>query len=366
MEHTFHLYWRREHGSDSGTPLSLEQLDPVIQPRVAELADEIEQELMPPAAGRFIEPIEIHLPFLDLREWKRRSETLRALKLVREGRVIRYVPSGPSAVFRDFVADLVGGHDAWIDSPVERHRDYFRTWRAVSVAVQEFLRRKAMEIYFRDIAAYEDRAAAWPLLVYHALRPCRGVAETEFTYDIADAAVLDEALKLMQSPLRHLLATACARLAEEGRAELSRRYAPIWHEDVVRTVRAKPRRLLAVLGDEAMLVDAVVTLGASKNLGLVKPFTRRVMTTLQSFYDCDMRELAIPLMEEATRALEQTHAERRRRRTKAARRAKSAAPRKKPATSRRRALPLPLEETDRPCAAADTYGRYMPESEVFL
>lgn len=372
MENIFHLYWRRENGCDAGTPVSLQELDPILQPRLRELADEVAQELAPPAAPEFIEPLELHLPFLDLREWRRRSETLRALELVREGRAIRYVPANASAAFRDVVADLVGGHAAWKHAPVERQRYYFRTWRGVSVAVQEFLRRKAVEIYFRDLDAYEDRAAAWPLLVYRTLRPCHGVPETEFTYDIADVAVLDEALKLMQRPLRDLLETARVRLAEAGRAELSRRYAPIWHEDVVRAVRANPRRLLATLGDEAMLVDAIITLGASKDLSLVKPFTRRVMTTLRSFYDCDMRELAVPLMEEVTRALDEAQAKRR---TRAASREdacsenasqeKSVAPRNRPATSRR-VLSLPLEETDPSFAAADTYGRYMPENEVFL
>ncbi len=369
MENIFHLYWRRENGCDAGTPVSLQELDPLLQPRVAELAQEFAQELAPPAAPEFVPPMELHLPFLDLREWRRRSEMLRTLELVREGRAIRYVPTNASAVFRDSVADLVGGHHAWTGAPVERQRYYFRTWRGVSVAIQEFLRRKALEIYFRDIDAYEDRAAAWPLLVYHALRPCHGVPETEFTYDIADIGMLDEALKLMQRPLRDLLETARVRLAEAGRAELSRRYAPIWHEDVVRAVRAKPRRLLAVLGDEAMLVDAVITLGASKNLSLVKPFTRRIMTTLRSFYDCDMRELAIPLMEEVTRALEEAHISRPNRNAQSALgatlAAKSAAPRKHAVTSRR-VLSLPLEETDQSFSAVNTYGRYMPENEVFL
>ena len=159
MEHTFHLYWRREHDCDAGTPLALSELDPALQPRVAELADEMAQELLPPAAPEFIQPMEIHLPFLDIREWRRRSEILRSLHLQREGRVIQCVPTNSSATFRDYVADLVGGHAAWTGAPVERQRFYFRTWRCVSVAVQRFLRRKALEIYFRDLKAYEDRLA---------------------------------------------------------------------------------------------------------------------------------------------------------------------------------------------------------------
>jgi hypothetical protein len=313
------------------------------------------------------QPIEIHLPFLDLREWRRRSEVLRALKLTCEGRLIRHVAANATVAFRDVVADTVGGHPAWTGAPVERQRNYFRTWRSVSVALQEMLRRKSLEIYFRDISAYEDRAAAWPLLVYHALRPSRGVPETEFTYDIGDVAVLDEALKLMQRPMRDLLEAARVRLLAADRPELSRRYAPIWHEDVVRAVRAKPRRLLALLGDEAMLIDAFITLGASKDLAQVKPFTRRIMTTLRSFYDCDMRELAEPLLEEATRALDQARIEACQNHVRQNQAQKS---RPRPTASRRplslRALSLPQEESDRSFSALDTSGHCTPESAISL
>ena len=130
--------------------------------------------------------------------------------------------------------------------------------------------------------------------------------ETEFTYDVANPEMLMESLRMIRRPLQDVLAGMERRVAESGRAELSRRYAPVWDEDIVRAVLERPRRLLAVLGDEAALVDAVITLGGARNLGLVKPFVRQVMATLRSFYDCDMRELAAPVLEEATRALGRT------------------------------------------------------------
>ena len=48
----------------------------------------------------------------------------------------------------------------------------------------------------------------------------------------------------------------------------------------------------------------MITLGTGRDLGVVKPFVRRVMTTLRSFYDRDLRGLAPVLVEQATRALE--------------------------------------------------------------
>ena len=308
MARKFHLYWRRETGCDAGTPVGLEDLDPVIRSRVGELAEKVVV-----GDGEFVEkvvvgdgPIAVHLPFLDRREWRRRVESLRVLTLVREGSVIRHVPSNAAAALRDQAAELIGAHPVWLAAPPERARSYFRVWRNVSVALQEYLRRAVPEVYFRDAARVENRRIAWPLLVYQAMRPCRGIGETEFTYDVANPEMLLESLRMIRRPLQDVLAGMERRVAESGRPELSRRYAPVWDEDIVRAVLERPRRLLAVLGDEAALVDAVITLGGARNLGLVKPFVRQVMATLRSFYDCDMRELAAPMLEEATRALERT------------------------------------------------------------
>ena len=165
MTRKFRLYWRRETGCDAGTPVGLEDLDPVIRSRVGELAEKV-----PVNDG----PIAVHLPFLDRREWRRRAESLRVLTLVREGPVIRHVPSNAAAALRDHAAEMIGAHPAWLAAPSERARSYFRVWRNVSVALQEYLRRAVPEVYFRDSARLENRKVAWPLLVYQAMRPCRG------------------------------------------------------------------------------------------------------------------------------------------------------------------------------------------------
>ena len=381
MAHKFRLYWRRETGCDAGTPVGPEDLDAAIRSRVLELASQhfSSQDISgqdrsgeEPARGAatVAGPITIRLPFLDRREWRRRSEYLRTVTLVREGSVIRHVPANAAAALRDQAAEAVGAHPVWLAAPPERAPGYFRVWRNVSVALQDYLRRAVPDIYFRDPARYEDRRVAWPLLVYQALRPCRGMPATEFTYDVANPETLDEAMRMIGRSLREILGEAQRRLAESGRAELSRRYAPMWQEDIVRAVQQSPRRLLAVLGDEAALVDAVITLGAARNLGMVKPFVRQTMTTLRSFYDCDLRELAAPLLVEATGALERTMKERAGDRVE--RRNRPISPRApflvtsqrvaSPATSRLATSRSPRAATDRSCAARDTSGRCTPGS----
>src|ERR1043165_7867240 len=119
-------------------------------------------------------------------------------------------------------------------APHECHPAYFRTWQAVSLAVQNALRCWVPDHYFRDPARYEDRDAAFPLLVYAASRPCRGRASTEFTYDVADEEVLPRALYQIGASLQSILKTIERRLYDCGRPALARRYAPRWHQDVVR------------------------------------------------------------------------------------------------------------------------------------
>jgi hypothetical protein len=292
MTKRFHMYWLRESGCDVGTPLDAADLDAVIRGRVLELA------------GGDDRPLDLYLPFLDSRESRRRTEALRSITLVREGDTIRSVPPTGAATLRDSAALLLATHPAWTGAPDERHPAYFPTWRAVSLAVQQALRCWIPETYFRDPARYEDRPAAFPLLVYAASRPCLGRPRTEFTYDVADTEVLPRALHQIGASLQSVLQTVERSLYDGGRPALARRYAPRWHQDVLRAVQRKPRPLLSLLGDEAAVVNALVGLGSGRKMQGVKPFARSASMALRTMYGEDLRPLSLRLMEEATRALE--------------------------------------------------------------
>jgi hypothetical protein len=289
-----HLYWLRESGCDLGTPLRIADLDPVIQQKVAALA-----------AGD-AGPLTLQLPFFDRRESRRRAEILRGLKLVREGDVIRSVPATAGAALRDYTALLLSSEAAWMNAPDETDPGYFAAWQKVSLALQRALRQWIPATYFRDAASYEDRPAAYPLLVYEASRLCHGRPRTEFTYDIADPESLPRAMYMIGQSLQRVLVDVERRLFDEGRPELARRYAPIWYEDILRAVRAKPRPLMALLGDEALFINAVIDLGSARKLEAVKPFARTAKLALRTIYGMDLRALAAPLLKEATKALQNT------------------------------------------------------------
>jgi hypothetical protein len=297
MAKPFLLYWLTETGGDLGTPATLDDIDEIIRPRVAALHGN-------PAPHRGSPPVELHLPFLDRREMRRRGEILRGVKLAREGDVIYSVPRNHAAALRDRAALLIATHPAWRLAPDEFQPDYFKTWQRVSLHLQDKFREWIPEIYFRDPSRYEDRPAAYPLLVYAASRPCYGRPKMEFTYDVADPQALQQAWKMIGLSLQRTLAEAERRVAASGRVELARRYAPVWHEDILRAVRAKPEPLLKLLGQEAALVNAIIGMGTTQGLAAVKPFARTANAVLRRVHGDDMRELAPKALEEATLILE--------------------------------------------------------------
>jgi hypothetical protein len=291
MAKKLRLYWLRETGCDAGTPIDAEELDAPIRQRVMELTGKDRQE------------IALYLPFMDRRECRRRAEVSRAMKFERRGDAIRAVPATLIAELRDRAAMLVALHPAWRNIPEERDARYFPVWQQTSLALQRALRKWIPEMYFRDMARYENREKAYPLIVYQASRLCFGRARTEFTYDVADPETLPAAFRMIGQGLRRVLAGVETALRESGRPELARRYAPVWHQDVLNAVKKRPKRLLELLGDEAALINAVIDLGTDRRMNAVKPFAKAASAALRNMYREDMRVLALRALEEATGAL---------------------------------------------------------------
>lgn len=291
MTKKLRLYWLRETGCDTGTPIKAEELDAPLRQRVMELTGKDQHE------------IALYLPFMDRCECRRRAEVARAMKLERRGDTIRAIPATPMAELRDRAAMLVALDPAWRDTPEERDARYFPVWQQTSLALQRAMRKWIPEMYFRDTARYEDREKSYPLIVYQASRLCFGRARTEFTYDVADPETLPTAFRMIGQALRRVLAEVETALRESGRPELARRYAPVWYQDILNAVKKRPRRLLELLGDEAALVNAVIDLGTDRRMNAVKPFAKAANAALRNMYGQDMRVLALRALEEATRAL---------------------------------------------------------------
>jgi hypothetical protein len=296
---TFRLYWLRETGCDRGTPIGAEELPSPIRDRVL--------ELVAGDSGEFL----VRLPYCDRREWRARDEILATTPLERRGNLIRAVLDHPAAT-RDTAATLALTDPAWRDTPPERDPEYFRVWQRVSLALQAALRQWIAQEYFEDLARLADRTASYSMAVYQCSRPFRGKPDNEFTYDLRDypdcRATLASASKPTGSHVQAVLRTLEQRLLDAGQSALARRYAPLWHEDVVILTRKKPRRFAELLAGESAIINAVIDLGRERTPAAVARCARTINTTLRNVEGLDLRKLGVAILEEATRALTQTAA----------------------------------------------------------
>ncbi|HEY4360407.1 MAG TPA: hypothetical protein VGN17_05545 [Bryobacteraceae bacterium] len=299
MPHTFRLFWLRETGCDAGTLLRADELVPEIQETVLSLARAKEHEC---------EETVLRLPFLDKIEWRRRGEILGGLSWQREGDEIHAELSSHAAV-RDLAAQLALGDPAWSSVPAESNPDHFRVWQSVSLALQRALRTWIAEAYFADIGHFDDRAAAYAMLVYESARLYHGRAPIDFTYDLRDyphcLLTVALAMKMSGRTLQTNLARSQRRLEEAGSPTLARRYAPRWYEDILRGVRSRPRSFIELLAAERRFVNAVIDLGTSRSASGVNHFAKASTQALRNVWGMDLRALALRALHLTTNVLEQ-------------------------------------------------------------
>jgi hypothetical protein len=294
MELLFNLHWVRETGRDDGTPMRPDELDPSIRDRVLMAANGAQGVLA------------LKLPFLDLRENRRRSEVLSELQFKRCGNQV--VPLlNPRFAFRTAAADLAMAHPAWINAPTEWDASYFRTWQEVSNSLQAGLRAGISQEYFRDPQAYVDRDAAYPMIVYQAARVYKGNPPNDFTYDLRDYPdcrdTLESTWKTIGVSIQRALADIEQRLYEAGMPALARRYAPRWHEDLLLEVQRRPKAFHKLMAVEADLIDTVIELGTSRTTAAVCRFAKIANLRYKNLHGRDFRAQAIDALGEATRAL---------------------------------------------------------------
>src|ERR1051325_59524 len=127
-------------------------------------------------------------------------------------------------------------------TPAENNREiFFRTWQGVSLALQKLLRARIPELAFRDLERLQDRNVGRSLVVYSASRLYYGKPCTEFTYDVAEPRTLEQALRLTGKATIATLGPLERRLDCAGQRALARRYSPVWYQDVIQAVRARPK-----------------------------------------------------------------------------------------------------------------------------
>ena len=199
----------------------------------------------------------------------------------------------------------------WMNAPTERDSGYFRAWQGVSLALQRWLRDQVADAYFADLARFENRPAAYPMIVYQASRLCHGRPRTEFTYDLRDypecRTTLISSWKLTGRAIQAVLKGIELRLNNAGMIELAHRYAPVWHQDVLVAVQKKPKAYVDLLMAESAVINAAIDLGTERSIEAANRFGKTVHLNLRKVYGMDLQSLGVGTLEEATRVLSQCH-----------------------------------------------------------
>lgn len=304
MSHTFRLFWLRENGCDAATLLRADELDRALE------SPQFSKKILELAAGCSGETL-LHLPYLDRREWRLRREILGTLEWKREINVISPILPANLAL-RHTAANLALADPRWIHAPGAGDPRHAGLWQNVSTVLQRGFRGWIAEEYFRDIARFADRDAAYPMIVYQAARVFHGASRGAFTYDLRDYPecrhTVAIATKMTGRSIQALLSGIEQRLYAAGMPELARRYSPVWQQDVVVAVRKKPKPFVALLAAETAFIDALVELGMNKTPAGVQHFAKIGNRALRDVYGMDLRHLGIRAVEEATRVLAESSA----------------------------------------------------------
>jgi hypothetical protein len=165
--------------------------------------------------------------------------------------------------------------DVATGTPLERDGRHFRTWQRVSVQVQREVRSLAAQIFFGEpwrAAVNLDRA--FTMVVYSSCQPCYGHRPMDFTYDICELAMLSTPLRMIGRNMQARLVQISKRFA--GDTRLKRRFLPVWHVDILQSVKSKPRTLIEMLAREASMTAALIDFGTRRDARSGRRFTKTV------------------------------------------------------------------------------------------
>ena len=158
-------------------------------------------------------------------------------------------------------------------APPERDARHFQTWQRVSVRVQREVRSLAAQNFFAgESRAAADLDRAFTMVVYSSCHPCYGRRSMEFTYDIGELVALSKVLRLIGRSMQARLAQISAGMQSDPR--LQRRFLPVWHADILKAVRNKPRTFIEMLAREGCMINALIELGSMRSQRTAKRFQK--------------------------------------------------------------------------------------------
>jgi hypothetical protein len=288
--------------------------------------------------------VEVHLPYIDRRDWKRRSVVLASTTFRKHaGRLLPAAYVVNQKEFNHYIARLVaaaafhswdepGCHRAtlaslkddieplpveacaaWRSAPDEKSVQYFPAHAPVSVAIQELLRRALYEERLADLSACSRVDQTCALLAYSSSAPFPGRRRTEFTYDVLKPTWFITAFHFARKPLAQKLKEVERALTRAGQLGVAELYAQLDAKNLIKRFRRHKRPVERILSAEERVINLVLAFGISarhaasaRQLELISTgFADRLETRLQRLTGNRARQLVPSVIIAATRALDE-------------------------------------------------------------
>ncbi len=310
--------------------------------------------------------IEVHLPYIDRRNYASRFETLAGVRFVRwQGRIIpasllapgalhqynaqwlavasvdpavsteitfahaRNVPSGLVRSLLPVAADYQPTTSAesvveirqtlapiacrgWNSAPHESTGPYYDVHLHASMAMQASVRRWFAWHWFSDLSRFGDVSTAYMVLAYLVIRPFPGRKRTDFSYDTLRSDWTTQAFLYSRRPLRQYLRAIYAALKATGNVKLARKYQPEQARFIIDRAKKDQKTIRNMIANEALLVDQMLRFGvelrsatsAFKVVNLAPDHAQLMSSRLRHiFREQDLSYLTTAVMMEATNAL---------------------------------------------------------------
>jgi len=202
----------------------------------------------------------------------------------------------------------------WNCAPDERSPAFFKSYAAISLAVQRRLRERIPQLFLAETKVFAHPSLVYPMLMYAASRPFRPRSRTELTYDALDFSWIDRFSSASKRNLPPLLQEVHNRLEFEQALHYLRPYRPRKSAEAIRMVRRLKKSqslLLNLVAGEAALVNDLVQLAGLAALPrlLREQQTARFFRNFEihlrrMFRRCDLTPLAPVLLQTASQALD--------------------------------------------------------------
>lgn len=150
---------------------------------------------------------------------------------------------------------------AWRRAPLETSPAYFPAHAAISVAIQRSLRRWIAWKWLSSPARCEDIPATHAVLAYAASRLFPGRRRTDFTWDVLGQEWIYAAFHLCGRELSSRLRSVRAALFAAGRPQLAREYAPSGAKEILAQVRKRNKTVRDFFAGEGEIVNHMLRFG---------------------------------------------------------------------------------------------------------